>query len=255
MTMEDGNGAGAAAAPVVDEAKIIDGLFNKLQQAGFGRSQEAPPEPQTQGQRNALLEIYNDLKARGMSDEFIAAQIGVATKIQKDVEHKVEAQSFNDARYKRDTESHSFIGRLIKAYAKEDERVSELEPVIRAKVAEKFNASAERRAEFGRNYVNETAIEDIVDEVVGDLSKKVLGLDKPKNPALGGRSKTTQEKNSEDGAKAKSFDDLNEDQQEFAIAHEAFLRQYKGMTTADANKEALSVAAGLTKYNPKAYRI
>lgn len=255
MTMEDGNTItedkapeAAPAAPVINEDRIVQKLFDKFA--------DAQRRPATATEQNALVNIYQDLKAKGMDDEFIASQLGIAKTIEETVLTKVAKAQIENARSRRDSDGFKFIGKVIRDYAREDDRIGEMEDTIRARVAARFNGNEDRLNEWKNFIVNESAIEKIVDEVVADISKKVLGTDRTKpGPAVKPKTSGTSKGDPDDKAKEPvDVASLNEDQLELYYTRVANNQRMKGMTKAEAEKSAFEVAKALPKYNPRAYR-
>ncbi len=242
MSIEDGNDAVGAGAqvPVLDENRIIDGLFNRFAASvPAGRQEPA---------RDAVVELYSNMKARGLDDDVIAAQIDSFTKSKQETESVVQREIAKQAMLNRNASAADTISNAIRAYEKEDPRIGKLSSSIRDAVQDKYNANPQRIGEWQRNYVNKAAIEAIVDEVVEDLSKSVLGLDKPKNGAAPGKS-GQQDKAAESESKGGKIDEseLSDHQLDFYNTKVSNLQRWNHLSKEDAEKKAFVMAKSMPK--------
>jgi hypothetical protein len=261
MTIEDGNQESenqeesgvatktqAPSQPAINEDRIVQKLFDRFE--------AARNRPATQQEQNELVSIYKDLKDAGMDDSFIASQLGTAQRIKTAVMQEVTKVVATQAQDTRNNTAYEFIGSVIREYGQEDKRINALEREIRERVATKYNANPERLAEWNRNIVNRKEVEKIVDDVIGDLSKEVLGIDKPKTgPAVKTKTSGTAKSDTESGDSKQPVDvsGLNEDQEEYYNTRVTNIMRWQNKPRAEAEKLAFEQAKALPKYNPRAF--
>jgi hypothetical protein len=244
MSLEDGNN-NTPQAPAIDENRIINGLFDRFQEA----NNRAP----NQQERDTMELLYHSLKNQNMDDAFIDSQMLSANLLEKGITSKVDrklderlaqvtiGQAINGAR--------SYIKSQLRSYYKEEPRLKEMGELLESRVAAKFDASDANRRALARGTYDTETIDGIIESVVDDVSQKVLGMDKAKNLNVNkgnaaAKQEATRADNEEDSKKT-SVDSLNDEQLEFYNARVVSLQRYQGKTADEAKKIAFEAARAL----------
>lgn len=242
MTVEDANitpDAVQSTTVVVDEQKIIDGLFQRLAQSA---PVTAPASPSPE-QNAAAVDIYRSLKAQGLSDEIIAGQLSAAARMEKEIESKVNGAVGQVLNYKRDSDINANVNRYIRDISKDEPRFKALGPLIHDRFAQSLNSNPDRQREMRQGFVNDEAHEKLLDQIAEDLSKEMGWEKKAVNAAMPGKS--NQKEQTAAVTNERSTDGFTDHQEEFYNARVESLMKWGKLSKEEAEKKAYDTAKAM----------
>jgi hypothetical protein len=246
MSVEDANPNPATTAPALDENKIVDRLFERLTAANSQTQQAQQPQNNTVP-RGAAVEIYQALKAQGMGDEFITAQLTAANRLSQDVDSKVQGAVGQVLNYNRDSAINSLVNRFIRDICKDEPRFKAAAPLIHDRFATQLNGNRERQAELKQGRVNEDACEEILTAVAEGLAKEFGWEKSATNPALPGKGGQSTQTTQAANTGSRSTESFNEHQEAFYTAHAETLMRRGKLSREDAEAKAYELAVAMPK--------
>lgn len=247
----------APVAPAAPAQVVIDeSRFQQLLDTFSANNQR----PATQAEKNYMGALVQGLKEKGLDDQFIDAQFLsaelVKQNIMSEVDKRVQMQVVNGAI----TGARNHIRASLRPYIKEEPRLGHLQELLESRVAQKFDSDRGRQQALFQGQWSADVIDKLVEEAVDDISKNVLGMDKPKNLGLNksnaaAKAEVEKEKSGGgDGGGKANLDSLTDDQRDFYNARVTSLQYKLGKTPDEAKKLAFEQAKALPAQPVKARR-